>query len=430
MRYLPPASIGGTGLFTTIKKCAPARLQERAAKHKRLGVLALNLVTCCVAMQVSSIAARDFTLSIVARTGDAIAGHTIQYLGSPAINNRGLIVFTARFSDIPAPECPGVPATALCTSAIVAGRSLLVMTGSAIAGHTLTWISDPVALNEAGTVAFAAGTRALDKRAGQHAIFTQNQLIAKPVDIVDGCEISQIGYSESVLLDPRPFIDNVGHVFFSANPVRPCRGGAIVSNVFTQRHAVSFDGKSAGYFGVSGTGLAGALTDSGIYSQRGLILRYRARIEGHVVDGFGPPAINDAGRIAFAGQFDCSPSGCLNAVAREHHLIAKAGDMGGVTVTEFWTPVINNRDVVAFRGLVGPDNVNFLLFSTELGVIAKPGDDDIITSKTLQTVGRPVIAGYMGLNDDGCVVFEATFTDGSQAIVLATPVKRFHAALK
>jgi hypothetical protein len=382
-------------------------------------------------MQVSSIAAQNFTLSIVARTGDAIAGHTVQYLGSPAINNRGLVVFTARFSDVPAPECPGAAATALCTSAIVAGTSLLVIAGSAIAGHTLTWISDPVSLNDAGTVAFAAGTRTLDKRdsPGRRAIFTQNQLIAKPGDRFDGCEISQIGSSESALLDPRPFIDKAGHVFFSANTIRPCRGRAIVSNVFTQQHIVNFGGRTGGYFAVSGTGLAVALTDSGIYSQRGLILRYRAPIEGHVVNGFGPPAINDAGKIAFAGQFDCSSSGCLNAVAREHHLIAKAGDMGGVPVTEFWTPMINNRDVVAFRALVGPDNVNFLLFSTELGVIAKPGDVDIIKGKTLKTVGRPMIAGYVGLNDDGRVVFQATFTDGSQAIVLATPA-RYHAALK
>lgn len=244
-------------------------------------------------------------------------------------------------------------AAALCTSAIVSGSSLLVIPGSAIAGHTLTWIGDPVSLNDAGTVAFAAGTRALDKRdaRGQHAIFSQNQLIAKPVDTVDGCEISQIAYSESVLLDPHPFIDKVGHVFFSASSLRPCRGGAIVSNVFTQKHGVDFGGRTAGYFGVSGRGLASALTDSGIYSQRGLILPYRAPVEGHVVGGFGPPAINDAGKIAFAGQFDCSSTGCLNAVAREHHQIAKAGDMGGVTVTEFWTPVINNRDVVAFRAL-------------------------------------------------------------------------------
>jgi len=406
----------------------PAWLQKRAAKHKWVRVLALNLIACCVAMQVSSIAARDFNLSIVARTGDAIAGHTLQYLGSPAINNRGLIVFTARFSDIWAPECPGVAATALCTSAIVAGSSLLVITGSTIAGHNLTWISDPVSLNDAGTVAFAAGTKAMDWRAprGEHGIFTQNQLIAKPGDTVDGCEISQIGYSDSVLLDPRPVIDRVGRVFFSANHFGPCKGGSLSSNLFTQQHGVNCAGRPAGYFGVSGNGLAGALTDSGIYSQHGIILRHRASIEGHRVDGFSQPAINDAGRIVFAGQFDCSPSGCLNAVATEHHVIAKAGDiMDGLRVTEFWTPVINNRDAVAFRALVGPDNANFLLFSTELGVIAKPGD--IIKGKTLQTVGRPVMAGYMGLNDDGRVVFQATFTDGSQAIVLATPAKRYHA---
>jgi hypothetical protein len=71
-----------------------------------------------VAVQVSGIAAQNFTISIVARTGDAIAGHTIQYVGSPAINNRGLIVFTARLSDIPTPECPDVAATALCANPV------------------------------------------------------------------------------------------------------------------------------------------------------------------------------------------------------------------------------------------------------------------------------------------------------------------------
>ncbi|HEV8042302.1 MAG TPA: hypothetical protein VGP62_25725 [Bryobacteraceae bacterium] len=54
----------------------------------------------------------------------------------------------------------------------------------------------------------------------------------------------------------------------------------------------------------------------------------------------------------------------------------------------------------------------------------------LLRAKTLKTVGRPVVAGYIGLNDDGGVVFQATFTDGSQAVVLHTPVKRYHAALK
>ena len=81
--------------------------------------------------------------------------------------------------------------------------------------------------------------------------------------------------------------------------------------------------------------------------------------------------------------------------------------------------MLNNKDVVAFRALVGPDNLNFLLFSTELGVIAKPGD--VIAGRTLRTVGRNVLADYASMNDDGRVVFLGTFTDGSQAIILATP---------
>jgi hypothetical protein len=290
-------------------------------------------------------------------------------------------------------------------------------------------ISDPISLNDSGIVAFAAGTKDLDTGAvlGQHAIFTQNQLVAKPGDRIEGCQISQIGASESVLLDPRPAIDQFGNVFFSANYFSPCLGGSIGSNLFTQRHIIHIGQRPIGFFNVSGSGVVGALTDSGIYDRSGPVVRYGALIDGQRVDGIGPPVVNDAGRVAFAGQFACSPHGCSDYVATRSRLIAKSGDViGGVRVSEFWTPVINNSDVIAFRALASPDNVNFLLYSTELGVIAKPGD--VIEGKILQTVGRQVIADYVSMNDEGQVAFLGTFTDGSQAIILATPVARHRAA--
>jgi hypothetical protein len=106
----------------------------------------LTLIACGLT-QVSPVVAQDkadfkhFSLSVVTRTGDTITGHTLSNLGSPAINNKGLIVFTARFSDIPTPECLGVTATALCTSGILTPNHLLAKTGDTIGGQTLTWIS-------------------------------------------------------------------------------------------------------------------------------------------------------------------------------------------------------------------------------------------------------------------------------------------------
>lgn len=398
---------------------------QRLVKSHGFRILALF---ACTLVQVSPVVAQGgtnfahFTLSIVKRTGDTVEGHTLSYLGSPVINNKGLIVFTARFSDIPAPECLGVTATALCTSGILTPTHLLAKTGDAIGGQTLTWISDPVSVNDSGTVAFAAGIRRLDTGAmlGQRAIFTQHALVAKPGDSIDGCKISQIGASKRVLLDPRPAIDRLGNVFFSANYFSPCLGRSVGSHLFTQHHIVHVGQRPIGYFDVSSAGTVGVLTDLGIYDRSGAIVQYGALIDGQRVDGIGPPAVNDAGRVVFAGQFSCSPKGCSDFLASRSRVIARSGDViGGLRVSEFWTPMLNNKDVVAFRALVGPDNLNFLLFSTELGVIAKPGD--VIAGRTLRTVGRNVLADYASMNDDGRVVFLGTFTDGSQAIILATP---------
>lgn len=386
-------------------------------------------IVACTLVPISPVVAQDgagyvhFTLSIVARTGDSIAGHTLSYLGSPAINNKGLVVFTARFSDIPPPECLGVTATELCMSAVLTPTLVLKKTGDAIEREILTWIIDPVSLNDSGTVAFAAGTKSLDTGAmlGQRAVFTQDRLIAKPGKEIDGCTISQIGASDRVLLDPRPAIDQLGNVFFSADYLNACKGGGVGSNIFTEHHIVHVRHIPAGFFSVSGSGRIAALTSLGVYDRNSAIVNYGVPIQGKRLDAIGPPAVNDAGEVVYAGQFACSPNGCSDYVATRSRLIARAGDLiGGVRVSEFRTPVINNRGVIVFRALT--DSAGFLLFSTELGLIAKPGD--VIGGKTVQTVGRQSMGGYVSMNNEGRVVFLAMFTDGSQAIVLATPTPR------
>ena len=363
------------------------------------------------------------TYSVVIQTGDRVAGRAVTYLGSPAINNKGLIVFTARFENDRL-DCAGVTAQALCVSAVVASSQgatrILAKAGDRIDGQTLTWISDPVSLNGAGTVAFAAGTKEFETgaRLGQHAIFTENHLIAKPRDRIDGCTISEIGASENAVLDPRPVVDEQGEVFFSAGSIGPCRGKVLNTNLFTQQRVVRLAREPGGYFDVSGRGVIGALTDRGIYDRTGAIVQIGTKIDGERVDGIGPPAINNAGRVVFPGQFGCKAAGCLNAIATRARLIAKAGDMmGGYEVAEFWTPLINNRDAIVFRGLIDPEKVNFLLYSSELGVIAKPGD--MIGGHIVASAGRPVRASYAGMNDEGLVVFLAVFADGSEAIVQA-----------
>lgn len=366
-----------------------------------------------------------FTSIIVIRTGDRVAGRAVAYLGSPAINNKGLIVFTARFEDDRL-DCVGVTAPALCVSAIVTSSQgstrMVVKAGDRIDGQTLTWISDPVSLNDAGTVAFAAGTKALETaaRRGQHVIFTENHLIAKPGDRIDGCTLTEIGAAEGMVLDPRPVIGERGEVYFSANYASPCRGGALGTNLFTQQHVVRLARRPGGFFDVSARGVIGALTDKGIYDRAAAIVQYGSMIDGERVDGIGPPAINNAGRVVFAGQFGCKAAGCVNGVATRSKLIAREGQaIAGLKITEFWTPLINNRDAIVFRGLIEPEKVNFLLYSSELGVIAKPGD--MIGGHIVASIGRPTRASYAGMNDEGQVVFLATFADGSEAIVLARP---------
>jgi hypothetical protein len=382
-------------------------------------VITLPILLFCVAGGPAHCQFTPFTLGVKVRTGDTIAGRTLTSLGTPALNNNEQIVFQARFDD----GLPGCGVTRACEG-IFTPTALLMKSGDIFGGQTLTGIFDPN-MNDAGTFAFFAGTESFTN--GLQGIFSQNltstdaELVAQPGDVINGDQITSVSAGA---------VDDSGRVVFAASFRTP--DISVGSGIFTKITPLLKTGDNVagrliggvGGFSMSPEGVLAIDTFAspigGIFNGTGgVILSLKDLVDGHSLEGFTWLSVNDSGTVVYEGLFDCdsSPSGCLRAVATQYHLLAKEGDMmGGFPIADCFATAINDKGAIAFVPRIGPNTASFLLYSTELGVVAKPGD--VIGGLTLASVDYHRIS----LNYKGEVAFLGTFTDGSQAIILASPV--------
>jgi hypothetical protein len=156
--------------------------------------------------------------TLLAKTGEAVAGVTMASFGPPAINDRGTVAFQGWFL--------GWKATAIVTPTTV-----LVKAGDTIDGKTLTDLFFGPALNSSDTVAFVGAFT------GGTGIFTQKALLVRSGDTVGGQKLTSFGL---------PVIDDRGTAAFLAT----YPGGA---GIFTQSTLIAKTGDT-----VCGKTLAGA----------------------------------------------------------------------------------------------------------------------------------------------------------------------------
>ena len=338
----------------------------------------------------------SYTLAVVAKTGDTIAGRTLTGfhlpsfgLNAPAINTNGRVAFYATYTQ-----------GNFGGEGIFTPTSLVLMTGDVVSGQTVEGIGFVPALNDRGTVAVRCRLSSQS-----FALYTPTILLVKTGDSIGGQVLADVG---------PPAINNNGTVAF------------------------------AGWFS-GGTG---------IFTPSALLVSSVDSIAGKGPISFGPPSINEHGAIAFQSWF--SGGGILTAISTPTTLLVKTGDtIGGKTLTNlFFGSALSSGGDVAFVGVfadgtgvftqkdllvqagdkiggqtlatfgfpVISDNGTVAFFATYPGgegiftqktIIAKTGDT--LEGKTLIGVGQPAIS------QGGIVAFEAQFSDRSSAIVLARP---------
>jgi hypothetical protein len=361
--------------------------------------------------------AAEYTLTILAKTGDTIDGKTLTFVENPDINSGGTVAFIGGFSD-------GL--------GIFTQSSLLVKTGDTIGGQTLTDLGENPDINNGGTVAFIGASTF---PSFSKFIFTQSSLLAKPGDTIGGQTLTGFGST----VNASPDINNGGTVAFWAF----FSGG---EGIFTTRQSDN-PGSQSSLLVKTGDTIGGqTLTvfdhaarindrgtvaflglfpggEDGIFTQSSLLAKTGDTIGGQTLTGLGRPAINNRGTVAFAGGFS-GGSGIFTTrqsddPGSQSSLLVKTGDTIGSKTLSFIVspPDINNRGTVAFFGGFSGGSGIF----TQSSLVAKTGD--VIGGQTLTGFGGCECAH---INDAGDIVFGGTFSDGSQAIILAqmTPENR------
>jgi hypothetical protein len=358
----------------------------------RLACLATSALAVNVPGHIPPVA---YALSLVVKTGDAIDGKTLTGFSLPSLG-----------ANAPAINASGTVAfyatysqAGFVGEGIFTPTSLLLKTGDVVGGQTLEGISFVPALNDNGIVA----VRGLFSESS--AILTSKKVLVKSGDIIGGQKLTSFGL---------PAINGKGTMAF---------------------------------VGSSSTG------SSGVFTQTALLASSGETIAGQVPIAFGPPAINDRGTVAFQSWFSGSISTAILAppnvlvkvgdaiggkiltdllyastlnsdgaiafvgvflggtgVFTQRDLVVRSGDtISGQTLISFGYPVISDQGVVAFFATTQTGAGIF----TQTTLIAKTGDK--ICGRTVIGVGQPAISR------DGAVAFTAQFSDRSSAIVLALP---------
>ena len=183
--------------------------------------------------------------ALLARSSQLIAGQELASFGPPVINNQGVVAFQGWL--------PGGTSTGIFTP-----TAALVKVGDTICGKTLTDLFFNRALNASGMVAFVGAFQA------GTGVFNQKNLLVQTGDTIGSEALTTFGY---------PVINDRGIVaFFATFP-----GG------------------------------------TGIFTQSSLVAKTGDRISGKRLTGFGQPAINRDGAVVFAGLFSDGSSAIILA---------------------------------------------------------------------------------------------------------------------
>jgi hypothetical protein len=410
-------------------------LFTRAAVCRALS--AVLTVAALFAVSRPAQAQTGYSLSIIAQTGDVINGVTLtgfSDLTNPTLGNDGGISFVANSS-----------AGRGIFSALGANKSVVAVAGSVVGGTTITGIESRFSPARAanGTTVFTA--RYNDPNNLEVAVFSQNGLLARSLQNIEGYLPQQI--------NPDFFaVNNNGEAAFASvsffDPNRTSGSGGLftptrflgrtdepsqisgVSEVTTAsaRGGLRFNNNGtvvliADFVDTNGIATTGLLTQSGVLAREGDrftgVTGGLARVAEIYTNA--PFGFNDNGQYAYRGRIEDSRIGSYNAVVTSSGIVAQPGTiLSGLQILSFSDsstfiagPSLNNSGQVAFLANIFGGRGIF----TQNELVARSG----------AAVGDTTISQLFGtsspsLNDAGAVAFLADFANGQRGIVLATPI--------
>ena len=359
------------------------------------------------ALPQADAASPGYQFTIVAQPGDTIAGKTLTSVSTPLINNVGTLVFSGSFAG---------------GSGIFTPTDLLVKTGDTIAGKTLTSITG-FRLTNTGIVAF------LGSFGEGSAIFTPSQILVQTGDVIAGKTL--LRFPQSPINNALPFDINDAGTFvlradYQPGPILPNGeqpyGEGIFNNSDLLAYTVAILSPSNFYYPRINN--AGTVVFEG--DDISGIIQTIYKIPGGTVYISGPeqdvdnPVIADSGGVTFYTAYG---GGDENATAISGIVSTNpptyTGTLAGRAVCGV-TPsfAISNRGATVLGAIfeVPPYGCSGGLATLSDWVIQQ-GD-----SLGVKTVAFGISSASPSINDAGTIVFVAPFSDGTSAIVMATPI--------
>jgi formylglycine-generating enzyme required for sulfatase activity len=455
------------------------------------------LATCVTTATVTANAADVRTIALRFEAAPGTVGPAYYYrFGAPVLNDLGQVAFWAKLSDSDyGPE--GIWSEgfgALAPVAITGNRAPGAASGlefqsfaaPCISGglYGCRWLGSPVVINDAGHVAFPAS---LTFASNSNGVWKQNSG-ALTMSALTGTPAPGTANDFDVL----PYfpesslrLNNAGQVAFAARALRDgiwSEGLGDLSLVVqaSTRTAPALNDVGQTAFALQRTIFASSparLLDGGLYLQQADALALIVPKDsqppgtangvsfGHRLYGgsdsqtFGPPALNNAGRIAFrallrgAGVDFANDDGVWSDALGTMALIAREGDQApgapagvtfsvaiqsaaqvpGDTPATFGDPVLNNAGQVAFRASLGSYGSEAGIWSTDrtgaLRLVARSGEhppsmpdgayfDYLADSRFM--LGDVFPFGDPVLNDAGQIAFKARVILGGGESIWAT----------
>lgn len=327
--------------------------------NRTLPAVFAALATCLGAQ-----ASTSYQYTVLTKPGDVIDGQTIMGTNEPVINDSGQVAFRAFLcANL---QCPAIVQTFLGTH-----PALIATSGSIVGGQTLDSVfGDRVEIDNNGTIYFGCQV------GGVNAICTQFSVVVKVGDTIGGVTLQ-----------------SVGEFFVSKN------GLLVFTGRFGRR--------------IIGTGPDGSVSRTGMFTPTSLVLRtcevqatttgcFAGGGSGDTIGGFQLSGIsfisvNNSGNIVFS----CGLNRPGGSICTPSTIVAQNGSIiGGITVTSALSPVINNAGTIAF---VGQFSGGEGIFTTS-AVLAKTGNT--IDGLTIGDIFG-VDSFFLSLSDNGTAVFDA-----------------------
>lgn len=359
---------------------------------------------------------QDYTFKAIAQTGQTIGGYQMTGFGDPAINNLNNVIFNG---SVKAP---------IGSSTFFAGLfspdALVVPTNG-----SLPVCFGPYAINDAGQIAFVQDSKLSPTESFVSGIYESNyaggavQTIAAPGATVDGVQFLANICSGTANASGGTFsFDHAGRIAFletgglykytTNKGLKKIKLNKIDGQPITQlglvngnSHELLFQGSTASF--------------EAIFARDRILVKTPEKLDGAEISSIFSAQASRDGKLVIEG-FIGPQSASDYVLFTSDSIVAKSGQtIGGKTITTagapfFGSPAINNRGEVIFAATYGAGTYpNDLAIFSRNAVIVSVGDS--IGGRTISALGQPV------LNDYGVIAFLATFSDGSQEIIEATP---------